>query len=70
MEKEITIENLQQEVARLTAEVEKAKTESKEKEQSKDYWYRESERWEKKYRQLADQVRALATMTSGLVTAA
>lgn len=70
MDKTIEIENLQQEVARLTAEAESLKGVNQDLNSRKDMWYNESEKWRKKYDALVRQVQSLATIAGGMVEAA
>lgn len=69
MDKTIENENLQQEVARLTAENESLKSEKKELENSKQYWVERSYEYEHKYNGLVDQVKSLAVIAGGMVAA-
>ena len=69
MDKTIENENLQQEVARLTAENESLKSEKKELENSKQYWVDRSYDYEKKSNNLVNQVKSVGVLVNGLVAA-
>ena len=69
MDKTIENENLQQEVARLTAENESLKSEKKELENSKQYWVDRSYDYEKKYNGLVAQVKSVGVIIGGMVAA-